>query len=144
MFWLLENTIFLLFQKLLKLYYVLKTNQSKSLSWEAFWKHGLEAALSSNTNVPSVWKWHFSFFLQILNDEVEALFRKTQAIRWKHVHKISFVSVTFENMYIKSPWLNQEKLRIWTLYVFSCWSIPPFSISPYSSQHNTQKEPSSC
>ena len=49
----------------------------------SFLENGFEATLSSKTNVLTVWKKHFSMFWKFLSDEVETIFRESEAKRSK-------------------------------------------------------------
>ena len=49
----------------------------------SFLENNFEATLSSKTNVLSVWKKHFSIFCKFLIDEVETIFRESEAKRSK-------------------------------------------------------------
>ena len=49
----------------------------------SFLENGFEATLSSKTNVLSVGKRHFSIFWKCLSDEVETIFRESEAKRSK-------------------------------------------------------------
>ena len=46
-------------------------------------ENGFEATLSSKTNVLSLWKKHFAIFWKCLSDEVETIFRESEAKRSK-------------------------------------------------------------
>ena len=48
-----------------------------------FLENGFGSTLSSKTNVLSVWKKHFLVFCKFLSDEVETIFRESEAKLWK-------------------------------------------------------------
>ena len=88
MFWAFEESIFQFFANVwvTKLKpFSRKERQSvqdylnQNLVIGSFLENGFEATLSSKTNVVSVWKEHFSVFCKFLSDEVETIFRESEA-----------------------------------------------------------------
>ena len=92
MFWAFEKTIFQLFAN----FWVTKLKPLSGKRRESvrhclnqnfvigtFLVNGFEATLSSKTNVLSVGKRHFSIFWKCLSDEVETIFRESEAKRSK-------------------------------------------------------------
>ena len=92
MFWAFEKTIF----QILANFWVTKLKPfsrkvtqsfqnylNQNLVIGSFLENGFEATLSSKTNVLSVWKKHFSVFCKFLSDEVETIFRESEAKRSK-------------------------------------------------------------
>ena len=56
---------------------------NQNLGVGSFLENGFEATFSSKTNVLSIWKKHFSIFWKCLSDEVETIFRESEAKRSK-------------------------------------------------------------
>ena len=92
MFWAFEKTIFQFFANVwvtkLKPFSgkVRQSDQNclnQNVSIGSFLENGFEATLSSKTNVLSVGKRHFSIFWKCLSDEVETIFRESEAKRSK-------------------------------------------------------------
>ena len=52
---------------------------NQNLVIRSFLENGFGTTLSSKTNVLSVWKGHFSVFCKFLSDEVETIFRESEA-----------------------------------------------------------------
>ena len=55
----------------------------------SFLENGFEATLSSETNVLSVWKGHFSVFCKFLSVEVEAYF----PVKWGKAFKTIWIKI---------------------------------------------------
>ena len=56
---------------------------NQNLGIRTFLENGFEAALSSKTNVVSVWKEHFSVFWKFLRDKIETVFWESEAMLQK-------------------------------------------------------------
>ena len=56
-----------------------QTYLNQNLLIGSFLENGFGATLSSKTNILGVWKGHFSVFCKFLSDEVETIFRESEA-----------------------------------------------------------------
>ena len=88
MFWAFEKGIFQFFYKVCvtklkqfswKLRENVRSYLDQKLIKGSFLENGFEGILSSKTNVPSVWKRHFSVFCKFLSDKVEIVFWENEA-----------------------------------------------------------------
>ena len=67
----------------------IKSYLNQNLIIRNFLEKFFEANLSSRTNVLSVWKRHFSFFIKFLSDEVELFFWENET-KCSSLHKSKF------------------------------------------------------
>ena len=88
MFWAFEKGIFQFFYKVCvtklkqfswKLRENVRSYLDQKLIKGSFLENGFEGILSSKTNVPSVWKRHFSVFCKFLSNKVETVFWESEA-----------------------------------------------------------------
>ena len=123
MFWTLEKRIFQFFAKFwvtkVKLFSE-KGRQSEAIYLNqnfvirTFLENGFGTTLSSKTNVLSVWNKHFLVFCKFLSDEVETIFRESEAKlsklfkskfgHRKFVRKWFWSYLELKNEYVLSVW----------------------------------------
>ena len=97
----------------------------------SFLENGFEATLSSETNVLSVWKGHFSVFCKFLSDEVETIFWESEAKRSKLFkskfgQKKLFRKWLWSNLELKNECSEGLKRTFFSfLQIFECrsWSL---------------------
>ena len=66
-----------------------KSYWNQNLVIRTFLENSFRTTLSSKTNLLSVWKKHFSVFCKFLSDEVETIFRESEA-KWSKLFKSKF------------------------------------------------------
>ena len=72
---------------------------NQNLVIRSFLENGFKVILNSKTNVLSVWKRHFSAFLQIFDWWVETVFWERETVLWKVFAQVCFVWGFLENTF---------------------------------------------
>ena len=122
MFWGFEKSIFQFFANLWvtklkpfsgKVGESVKIYLNQSLFIRTFFENGFGATLRSKTNVLSVWKNHISVFGKFLSDEVETIFKESEAKLSKLFKSKLFVGTFLVTGFEARLSLETNVLRIW-------------------------------